>query len=372
MVTIKEINAPAEIKQFIKFPWRTYKNDPNWVPPLIHDQMNFFNPDKNPFYQHSRVQLIMAYENNKPAGRLSVHENKLLVKKQGEPVGFFGFFECVNDYAVAKALFDSAKKWLQEKNYALMRGPANFTINGEYALLVDGFDYPPMVLMTHNPPYYAKLLEQYGFESAQDMFAFRMSSDDRLPAHVLALANEVERKYPDLVVRKMDLNDFKNETKIVHQVYSQAWAENWGASPMTEAEILKLANDLKLIIDPDIAYIMEYRGQPIGFSLSVPNANEALKKANGRLFPFGLLKILWAKNRIKTFRVLVMGVLKEHRHHGFDSIFYKKTWETAKQKGYRWAEMSMINESNIPMRRVLEWVGAKIYKTYRMYDYKIK
>ena len=332
MVTIKEINAPAEIKQFIKFPWRTYKNDPNWVPPLIHDQMNFFNPDKNPFYQHSRVQLIMAYENNKPAGRLSVHENKLLVKKQGEPVGFFGFFECVNDYAVAKALFDSAKKWLQEKNYALMRGPANFTINGEYALLVDGFDYPPMVLMTHNPPYYAKLLEQYGFESAQDMFAFRMSSDDRLPAHVLALANEVERKYPDLVVRKMDLNDFKNETKIVHQVYSQAWAENWGASPMTEA----------------------------------------LKKANGRLFPFGLLKILWAKNRIKTFRVLVMGVLKEHRHHGFDSIFYKKTWETAKQKGYRWAEMSMINESNIPMRRVLEWVGAKIYKTYRMYDYKIK
>ncbi|MFA6525078.1 MAG: GNAT family N-acetyltransferase [Patescibacteria group bacterium] len=368
MILIKEISSVSEIKKFVKFPWSIYQDDANWVAPLIQDQMNFFNPKKNPFYHHSRVQLIMAYENGKPVGRLSVHENTLHVKRHGEPVGFFGFFECINDYAVAKAMFDYAKKWLKEKNYSIMRGPANFTINGEYALLVDGFSQPPMVMMTYNPPYYLKLLEQYGFTSAQSMYAFSKSCTDPLPENVLTMANEVEQKYPDLVIRKADLSDLENEIKIVHQIYAQAWDENWGAAPMSEGEILKLADDLKHILDPDIAFIMEYHGQPIGFSLSIPNANEALRSANGRLFPLGLLKILWKKRKIKTFRVLVMGVLKEHRHHGFDAVFYKKTWEQAKKKGYRWAEMSMINESNIPMRRVLEWLGAKVYKTYRMYD----
>ncbi|MFA6392203.1 MAG: GNAT family N-acetyltransferase [Patescibacteria group bacterium] len=368
MITIKEINSPAEVKEFVKFPWRIYRDDAYWVAPLIRDQINFFNPEKNPFYQHSRVQLIMAYENGRPVGRLSVHENTLHVKRHEEPVGFFGFFECVNDYTVAKAMFDYAKKWLKEKNYCIMRGPANFTINGEYALLVDGFDQSPMIMMTYNPPYYSKLLEQYGFISAQDMYAFSKSCIEPLPANVLSMASEVEKNYPDLVVRKADLSDLKNEIKIVHQIYAQAWDKNWGATPMSEDEILKLADDLKHILDPDIAFIMEYRGQPIGFSLSIPNANEALKSANGRLFPLGLLKILWKKRQIKTFRVLVMGVLEEHRHLGFDTVFYKKTWEQTKKKGYQWAEMSLINESNIPMRRVLEWLGAKIYKTYRMYD----
>ena len=370
MIKVKEIKSSKEIKQFVKFPWLIYKNDRNWVPPLIHDQINFFNPEKNPYYQHSKVRLIMAYENNKPVGRMSVHENTLHVKRHHEKTGFFGFFECVDDYAVAKALFDYRKKWLTDLGYTAMRGPANFSINGEYALLVDGFDEPPMVLMTHNPPYYAKLIEQYGFKPSQNMYAFRLSAAEGLPPHVMNMAEEVERKHPEIVLRKMDINKLEREAMIVHKIYMQAWDENWGAAPMSESEMLKLAKDLKLILDPDLAYMLEYHGQPIGFSLSVPDANQALKAANGRLFPFGLMKILWQKRKIDAFRVMVMGVLKEYRHHGFDTLFYKKTLETARQKGYRWAEMSMINESNIPMRRVLEWLGAKVYKTYRMYDLK--
>jgi GNAT superfamily N-acetyltransferase len=370
MINIKEVRSRREIEQFVKFPWLIYKNDPRWVPPLIGDQLNFFNPQKNPYYRHSKVQLIMAYEGKKPVGRLSVHENTLHVERHREKIGFFGFFECVDDYAVAKALFDYAKSWLKKLGYNKMRGPANFSINGEYALLVDGFDTPPLIMMTHNPPYYVKLIEQYGFRPSQNMFAFRSNATDGLPEHVLSMAREVANKHPELVVRKMDINNLEGEAKIVHKIYASAWDENWSASPMSEEEMMKLARDLKMIIDPDLAYILEYKNQPIGFSLSIPDANQALKKANGRLWPFGLLKILWKKRSIDVFRVLAMGVLKEYRHHGFDTLFYKKTFEAAKHKGYRWAEMSMVNESNIPMRRVLEWVGAKVYKTYRMYDLK--
>lgn len=370
MIIIKEIKTKSELKKFIKFPWLIYKNDKHWVPPLIHDQINFFNPENNPYYQHSKVQLIMAYEGNRPVGRMSVHENIPHVKRHQEKTGFFGFFECINDYAVAKTLFDYGKKWLTDLGYIAMRGPANFSINGEYALLVDGFDEPPMILMTHNPPYYAKLIEQYGFKPSQNMYAFRLSAAEGLPTHAMAMADEVEKKHPELAVRKMRLKDLKKEALIVHKIYTQAWDENWGAVPMSEKEMLALADELKLILDPDIAFAAELNGQPIGFSLSVPDANQALKAANGRLFPFGLLKILWKKRRINAFRVMVMGVLKEYRHHGFDTIFYKKTFEEARKKGYQWAEMSLINESNIPMRHVLERLGAKVYKTYRMYDLK--
>jgi len=368
MITIKKISSQKEIKEFVKFPWLIYKNNPHWVPPLIKNGINFLNPNKNPYFAHSQVLLIMAFKNGKPVGRLSVHENILHVKRHNEKIGFFGFFECINDFAVAKQMFDYGKQWLKEKGYSKMRGPANFSINGEYSLLVKGFDSSPVIMMTYNPPYYADLIEQYGFKNSQDMYAYQANFSEGLPAGVLEKAAEVEKNRKDFTVRKMNLKELEKEAKIIFGIYKEAWDENWGAVPPTEKEILNLAKELKMILDEDIAFIGELNSRPIGFSLSIPDANQAIKAANGRLFPLGLIKILLKKGHINGIRVLVMGVLEEFRHQGFDAVFYRKTFEQGIKKGYKTAEMSLINETNIPMMKILEKLGAKIYKTYRMYD----
>ncbi|MFH0805248.1 MAG: GNAT family N-acetyltransferase [Patescibacteria group bacterium] len=371
MITIKEIRTPEKTKQFVLFPWHIYKNDQNWVPPLIKDQCSFFNPEKNPYYHHSKVLLLMAFRDGQPVGRLSVHENTLHVQKYKEKTGFFGFFECTDDFEVAKALFDHGKGWLRSLGYAKMRGPANFSINGEYSLLVHGFDTPPVIMMTYNPWYYPKLIEHYGFRKSQEMYAYQMFSDQGLPDSVLRKAAEVTRDNPEFRVRKMRIRDLDRETKIVQQIYNEAWEKNWGAVPFSESEIKAMARELRVVLDEDIAFVGELSGKPIGFSLSIPDANQALRAANGRLWPFGFLKVLWHKRKINGIRVLVMGVLPEHRHHGYDTVFYQRTYEEGRRKGYRSAEASLINESNHPMRRVLDRVGARIYKTYRMYDVNI-
>lgn len=366
--TIKEIKSPKGIKQFVKFPWFIYHNDPNWVPPLIKDKMDFFNPDKNPYFQHSRILLIMVFRDGKPVGRLSIHENIPHVQRHGEKIGFFGFFECIDDFSVTKKMFDYGKQWLYDMGYAKMRGPANFSINGEYSLLVKGFDSPPVVMMTYNPSYYVNLIERYGFKKSQDMYAYQMNFQKGLPEDVLRRAADVEKSHKNFTVRKMKKNKLEEEVKIVHRIYTEAWDENWGAVPPTQEEIMKLADELKMILDEDIAFVGELNGEPVGFSLSIPDANQALIKANGRLFPIGLIKILWEKRKINGIRVLVMGVLSQFRHQGFDTVFYKRTYEEGRKKGYLSAEASMINESNVSMKRVLERLGARIYKTYRMYD----
>lgn len=371
MITIKEIQTPDDIKQFVLFPWRIYKNDKNWVPPLIRDQCNFFNPEKNPYYRHSKVLLLMAYRDEEPVGRLSVHENTQHVKKYNEKIGFFGFFECIDDFEVTKVLFDYGKNWLKKLGYEKMRGPTNFSINGEYSLLVKGFDSPPVILMTYNPPYYEKLLQQYGFKTSQEMYAYQMYTETGLPPDIITKADTAVKNHPEFKIRKMVKRNLVQETKIVQKIYNEAWDENWGSVPFSDKEILAMAHELRPILDEDIAYIGEVNGKPIGFSLSIPDANQVLKVANGRLFPFGLLKMLLKKRHINGVRVLVMGVLKQYRHHDYDKVFYTKTYEEGRKKGYLYAEGSLINETNTPMRHVLEKLGAKIYKTYRMYDINI-
>lgn len=370
MITIKRIQTPANREAFITLPWKLYRADPAWVPHLISERKDFFNPDKNPFFRHSRVELIMAYRDGQPVGRMSVHENIPHVIRHKEKIGFFGFFECIDDQTVANALFNYAQQWLQEKGYRGMRGPMSFSINGEYALLVDGFQFPPMIQMSHNRPYYQRLLEQYGFIGSQDMFAYQLHFAEGLPDRIIDKAHKVEKNIPGLRVRSMNIKEIEKEAKIVHYIYTKAWNDNWGAVPMSEEEVMALAKELKFVIDPDIALVAELHGEPIGFSLSLPDINQALKKANGRLFPFGLIQILQKKRHLTAMRVFAMGVLNEYRHRGIDTIFYQRTLEAGLRKGYLTAEMSLINESNKPMRRVLERLGARIYKTYRMYDKK--
>lgn len=312
----------------------------------------------------------MATKNGELAGRIAAIEYTRHLETYNDNTGFFGFFECVNDASVAQALFDRACQWVSDRGLTRIRGPMNFTVNDEAALLVDGFDRPPVVMMTYNPPYYENLVTGYGFQKAQDLLAYYLDTPHTIPERLVRAWDLMEKRY-GIRVRSLNMKDFDGEVNRIHQIHEQAWAENWGFVPLTQEEIHRIAKDLKLIVDPDLVLMVEDGDKPVGVSVTLPDINQALKHVNGRLFPFGLFKILWHKRKIDVVRVFIMGVVKGYRRRGLDAAMYYKTMEAAMKKGYKWGEMSWVLESNTPMRRVLERMGIKAYKTYRVYEKQI-
>ncbi len=372
MVEIKpiDIKSKKQLKEFILFEWEIYKGNTSWVPPLILDRLTQFNPQKNPFFHHSEIQPFIAYMNNKPAGRIVAILNNNHNKAHNEKTGFFGFFECVNNYEAAKSLFDKAVEWLKEKGMKTLRGPANFSSNDTWGLLIDAFDLPPMILMTYNPPYYKNLMEQYGFKKVKDVYAYKLTAEAQIPDRVKRVIKYVETR-KEIAIRNINIKNFKEEIEKVKMIYNGAWEKNWGFIPMTDDEFEHLAKDLKAVIDPRLTLIAEVNGEPAGFSLCVPDINEALIKINGKLFPFGLLKLLYHAKKIKTVRFIILGVLDKFRKKGIEGVFYARTMEAGRSMGIEWGELSWILENNILMRRGIEFMGGEIYKTYRLYDYQL-
>lgn len=367
MIDVHPVRNRSDLKTFVKFPWKIYRDDPEWVPPLIMDRMEFLNRKKNPFFQHSDAELFLVRQHGDVVGRIAAARYERHLEAYNDDTGFFGFFECVNDQEVADALFDGAADWLKSRGLRRMRGPMNFTINDECGLLVDGFDTPHVVMLTHNPSCYPQLVEGHGFQKAQDLYAYRIERPETVP-HRLERAMKLIEERHGITVRGVDMSNFDEDVERVHTIHSQAWSENWGAVPLTKAEFKRIAKELKFVLDPDLIFIVEAEGDPVGISVTIPNINEALRHANGRLLPFGLLKILWYRRKIQSVRVLIMGVLREHRVRGLDAAMYYRTLTAALEKGYQWGDMSWVLESNVPMRRVLERVGARIYRKYRIYD----
>jgi hypothetical protein len=368
LISSIELGHRKQLKKFIKFPWNIYRNDPNWVPPLIFDQLRFFTPGKNPYLSHSKAQLFMAFRGEEPVGRISAHENNQHSRIHKDGAGFFGFFECINDQTVANALFDAASTWLRERGLKTMRGPLSFSMNDEVGLLIDAFDEPPFIRMTYNPSYYAGLIEGYGLQKIQDLYAYAMFESEEFPKKLRDIAGFVLED-PKLVVRRMDVRDFKSEIGRIKKIYTEAWSENWGAVPLTEEEFDRIVGEFKLIFDRDLSFIAEYDGEPAGLSLVLPDMNQALKKAGGRLFPLGLLKILWHKQKISSWRMPVMGVLKEHRMRGIEAVFCCRTYDAAKKnRAYRKCELSWVLESNTAANAVLKKMGARRSKAYRIYE----
>jgi hypothetical protein len=363
-----ELGNRKQLKTFIKFPWRIYGGDPNWVPPLILDQLQFFTPGKNPYFSHSTAQLFMAFRGDEPVGRISAHENNQHIRVHKDGAGFFGFFECIDDPAVAHALFDTASNWLSERGLETLRGPASFSVNHEVGLLLDAFDEPPLIRMTYNPPYYAGLIEGYGLRKIQDLYAYVMFESEEIPGRLRAISDRVLED-PKLVVRTVNVRDFENEMARIKTIYTEAWSENWGAVPLTEEEFDRIVGELRLIYDRDMFFIAEYDGEPAGMSLVLPDMNQALKKAGGRLFPFGLLKMLWHKRKIDAWRMPLLGVRQEHRLRGIEVVFCCRTYDVAKKnRSYRKGELSWILESNTAANAVLKKLGARRSKTYRIYE----
>jgi GNAT superfamily N-acetyltransferase len=369
-VRIDPVSTPRDKKAFIRFQWSIYRQDPCWVPPLLMERHDFLNPAKNPFFEHADVQLFLARDDRgELVGRIGAIVNHAHVEKHREKTGFFGLFECVDDQAVANALFDAAAACLREKGMSVMRGPENMSVNDDLGLLVDGFDTPPFAMMPHNPRYYERLVEGYGLKKAMDLFAYLGEHRDSKPPERLERGMAIIRKRYRFDIRSIDMRHFAEDVDRIKTIYNGAWEDNWGAIPMTDHEFAHLAKDLKMVIDPALCLIAEVDGRTVGWALGLPDLNQALIKMNGRLLPFGLAKLLWYKRKIDRIRVLTLGVLPEYRHMGISTALIYEIYKRCGENGYTGGELSWILETNAAMNNALVNAGFKIHKTYRLYDY---
>jgi len=368
---IIKADSKGLISKFVKFPFDLYKDDPYWVAPLIMDQKKFFNKSKNPFYDHSEAQLFLAYKDGKIVGRISAQTNTQHNKTHNDKIGFFGFFECINDQKVADLLFDTAKEWLKKKGLDTMRGPASFSVNDECGLLVDGFDSSPMLMMTYNPEYYINLFESYGLRKSMDMYAYHVPVKPP-PERLARLADKIEKRghFKLRVLSSKNRKKLRSDVEKIYHLYEEAWKDNWGYVPCSAREFDMIVDKLMPIIRPEFIYIAEIDGKAVGMSVTLPDYNYVLRKVRGRILPFGWLKLLMNIKKIPGLRVPIMGVLDEYKNRGIDVVFYCKSFETAANHAnpYTDAEFSWVLETNTMMNKISKTLTAEIYKTYRFYD----
>ncbi len=368
-ITIKKAVTKTDLRKFVKLLWKIYDGNPYWVPPLIVDRMSMLDKAKHPFYKIADVEFFVAEKNGELVGRIAAIVNRVHNEVHQDKVGFFGFFECINDQEVANKLFDTAKEWLIERGMDTMRGPMNPSTNYEVGLLINAFDQSPQIMMSYNPEYYLTLFDNYGLKKAKDLYAYYLKNETAINEKLRRVAEVVQKRRP-FVVRTINMKDFDNEVKRVKEVYNDAWSKNWGFVPYTDEEFDHMGKDLKLIVNPDYVLIAELDGVPIGFALSLPNINEILiKNPSGRLFPSGIFKLLLGKKKIKTCRVITLGIKKEYQKLGYDSVLYYETWRRATQLNNIVAgEASWILEDNILMNRAAELMSGELYRKYRIYD----
>ena len=368
-VLVEPVRTTSDLNQFIAFPYTLHRRDPMWVPPLRMDVRTILSKTKNPFFEHAEAEYFVARRDGRVVGRIAAIVNHSHNKIHGDHVGFYGFFESVDEPAVASALFDTAAAWLRGKGMDTMRGPMNPSINDECGLLVDGFDTPPAVLMPHNPAWYVPLHERYGFVKAKDLLAFW--GGGQAPPERFIRASDVIAKRLGLTLRPLDMKRFAEEVELVKKLFNEAWEQNWGYVPMTDAELDLLAKQLKPIIIADLVCFAEIKGRVVGFAVAIPDFNVALKhNPSGRLFP-GILKILWYSRKIDRARVPLLGTLKEYRGKGIDALLYHWIWTRACAHGMPQGEGSWLLEDNAGIINGLTGLGFRRYKTYRIYDKKL-
>ena len=361
-----------DLKRFIDLPYRLHARDPNWVPPLRRDVATLLDRSKNPFFDHADAQYYLAERDGVVVGRIAAIHNRLHNETHDDRVGFFGFFESTDDQGVAEALLDAAGGWLQQRGLDTIRGPASFSVNDECGLLVKGFEFPPTVMMPHNPPYYVALLEQAGFVKAKDLICFQGSDPETARAR-LSRATELIRQRYGITVRGLNMGDFENEIGRIKQLYNKGWEKNWGFVPMTEREIDHLAEQFKPVVVPDLVPFAEKDGQVIGFAVALPDFNVPLRRNRSGAFLPGLIRTLWMlkTKRIGRVRVLLLGILPEFRGKGVDAALYNQIWSAGNAQNVHWGEAGWLLEDNTAIITGMVKLGWAPYKTYRLYERRL-
>lgn len=370
-VAVSVAATALERDRFIRFQWEIYRGDPNWVAPLLMERHEFLDPTRNPFFRHADVALFLATRGGKPVGRIAAIEDRNYNAFHGSRTAAFGLFECVDDPGVAAALFAAARDWARWRGLGALVGPMSFSSNQEFGLLVDGFDGPPYVMMPYNPRYYADLFAACGLRKAKDLYAYERSAKVPPPERFVRVADKV-RAHAGVVLRSVDMRDFDAEVARIKGIYNSAWEKNWGFVPMTDAEFDRLARDLRPLVRPELCLLAEDEGEPVAFSLTVPDANQALKRVGGRLtsygLPLGLAKLLWYQKRITRVRLIALGIKEGWRRRGLDAVLVVETIRRADRLGYEGGEISWTLEDNDLINRAIEGAGAQRSRVYRVFE----
>lgn len=372
-ISVLPVRTPEELKRFIALPARLNAKDPNWITPLFLERTEALSPKTNPFFQHAEVQLFLAVRGGRDVGRISAQIDQLTPQNTpGRLDGHFGLIAAEDDAEVFAALLRTAEAWLRERGRTHVMGPFNLSINEEVGLLVDGFDTPPMVMMGHDPAYAGGRVEQQGYAKVKDVYAYFAPMQADLPP---AVRRRAERPPAEgVVLRQLDMSRYDEEVVTLTEILNDAWKDNWGFTPTTEAETAQLAKALKAVIDKRLTWFAEIDGEAAGFLVFLPNVNEAIRDLGGKLLPFGWAKLLWRLKvkRVKSARIPLMGVKRKFsesirgRMLPFQMMHAGRT--SAIALGYERFEISWVLEENMPMRRIAESLGAQIYKTYRVYE----
>jgi GNAT superfamily N-acetyltransferase len=372
-VTIRPVRSRRQLKGFVKVPFHLHRDRPQWVPPLVFERMQFLDRRRNPYFEHAEVELFVAERDGEPAGRISAQVDHRWDEFQGGSDAMFGFFETAEDPEVARALLDAAGEWAAAKGRDRILGPMDFTTNDEIGILIDGFEKRPMILEPWHPPFYRELIEAEGFAKTMDVLMWELNFGDlkegeRFDPSIHAAA-EKALKDEGIVIRNMRKRDMAAEVRRFTDVYNEAWGDNWGFVPITDAEVEFQAKNLKQVIDESWAFMAEKDGEVVGAALTLPDINQVMAKLNGKLLPLGWLRFLRGKRGIDRLRVFALGVKHDYRHTGVAAGLYLKHLETAGEPGaIQGGEMGWILETNEPMNRAMEGMGGKIVKRYRLYE----
>jgi GNAT superfamily N-acetyltransferase len=368
-VDVRPVQGRRDLERFIRLPFRLYRNEPLWVPPLLWERRQFLNRRKNPFFRHAEAEYFLARRDGRVVGRITAQVDRHLNEFQQNAWGLFGFFECEDDQEAATALLEAAASWLRERGRDRIVGPMDFTTNDECGVLVDGWRHPPIILTNWTHPYYPQLIEGAGLAKAMDTYMWALYVDKRENVHqaIWDMADKVETEH-GITARHFRKKDLDAEVNRFLEIYNAAWQRNWGFVPLTDEEVRHYAKQLRPLLDENWAMVAEKDGETVGAALTLPDWNQVFKKMNGRLFPIGWAKFLLGRRKIDRVRVFALGVKREFQHTGVAAKLYQMHFDSAERTPQKGGEMGWILETNKPMNRAMEGMGGEIVRTYRMYE----
>jgi hypothetical protein len=373
---VRPVRGRRDLKRFVKLPFRLHRDSPQWVPPLIFERMQFLDRRRNPYFEHAEAEYFLAERDGEPVGRITAQVDSRWDSHQGGADAMFGFFESEEDPGTVAALLDAASDWARARGRQRILGPMDFTSNDELGILIEGHELEPMILEPWHPPYYSELIEAHGFEKTMDLLMWKLVMGELRQGERFdpSIHEAAERALEEegVTIRNMRKRDMADEVRRFMEVYNEAWGDNWGFVPITDAEVEFQAKNLKQVIDERWTFIAEREGEVVGAALTLPDINQVLARMNGRLLPLGWLTFLRGRRRIDRLRVFALGVKHAYRHTGVAAgLYLRHIQNAARPDMIKWGEMGWILETNGPMNRAMEGMGGTVVKRYRIYEHSL-